>query len=159
MNGISEYLFRVICAAFVCALVGAVGGDGPGKSLRKLMAGLFLALTVLSPLQDAPLPRINLDRIRADARAAVQSGEEQARQAQTAIITEGLQAYIWNKAGELGLELAVRVVLDDMGMPQSVVLTGHASPSARQSLETIIARDLGLGKESLIWNSPPKNSE
>lgn len=157
MNGISQYLFRVICAAFVCGLVGAMGGKG--KGLRKLMAGLFLSLTVLSPLQDAQLPRLHLDRIRADAQTAVQQGEDQARQAQNAIITEDLEAYIWNKAGELGLTLTVRVILDDAGLPTSVVLNGRASPAARQTLEDVITRDLGLGKEALIWNSPPKNSE
>lgn len=159
MNVMSGYLLRIICAAMVCALVESVGSDGAGKGLRKLMAGVFLALTVLAPLADVELPRLNTSQIHADADAAVREGIEQARQAKDAIISEALEAYIWNKADGLGLELTVRVTLDEQGLPKSVELSGAVSPADRQALSSCIARELGLGKEALIWNVSHQSSE
>lgn len=159
MNLLSGYLWRVICACVVCALVGAIGGEGAGSGLRKRMAGLFLALTVLSPFGDVDIPGMDTESIEADARAAVREGSALALQEKKSIITQALEAYIWNKAGELGLEVQVRVRLDGDGLPESVELTGDISPGDRKALEAVIARELGLGEEALIWSVPHQSSE
>lgn len=153
------YLWRVICAAVLCALVGSLGDGGTGRGVRRLTAGLFLALTVLSPLGNVDLPDFDLSRLEADADAAVRAGTDQARAAENAIITEALEAYIWNKAVELGLELQVRVTLDEAGMPRTVELTGMASPLEREELGSSIARELGIGKEAQIWTAMYQSSE
>lgn len=159
MNAVSGYLMKVICAAIVCALVGAIAGDGPGQRVRKLIAGVFLALTVLSPMGETELPRIDTDRLNADAQAAVRDGTDQAELARNDIISEACEAYILNKADELGLQMQVRVTLDEEGLPASAELTGKASPLERETLSSCIARDLGLGKEAQIWNDPYQSSE
>lgn len=159
MNGISAYFWRVICAGVVCALVGTIAPDGAGSRLRKLTAGIFLALTVLSPLGDVELPKLDLSAIRSDAQSAVREGSEQAQEAENAIITETLEAYIWNKAAELGLEVQVRVSLDPQGLPCSVELTGTVSDADRETLGSLISRELGLGREAQTWIDPYQSSE
>lgn len=159
MNAISGYLWRVVCAAVICALVGAISGDGPGRPLRKLTAGLFLSLAVLSPLGDVQLPQLDTDQIRSDAQEAVRAGTEQATQAKNAIISETMETYIWNKAAQLGLQVQVHVVLNEEGLPRSVELTGAVSPMDRQTLAECITRELGLGKEAQVWIDPYQSSE
>lgn len=159
MNGVSAYLMKVVCAAVVCALVGIVGGEGTGSRLRKMTAGIFLALTVLSSLVDLKLPKFDTGKLHADAQTAVSDGTEQARQAQNAIITESVEAYIWNKAMELGLDVQARVTLDEQGLPRSVELTGNASPLERERLGESITRELGLGREAQTWIDPYQSSE
>lgn len=159
MNGINAYFWRVICAGMICALVGAIAPEGAGSRLRKLTAGIFLALAVLSPLGDLELPKLDLARIRSDARSAVQAGSEQAREAQNDIITETIEAYIWNKAAQLGYEVQVRVTLDLEGLPSAAELTGTVPEMGREALSGIIARELGLGREALTWIEPYQSSE
>lgn len=159
MNALSGGLLRIVCAAVISAMVGSVGADGAGKGIRRLAAGLFLVLSILSPLEDVELPELDTARIRSDAEAAVRSGTEQAAREKNAIISEALEAYIWNKAAGLGLELEIRVTLDEQGIPKTVELTGWTSPEDRQTLGDAITRDLGLGKEAQIWTIPYQSSE
>lgn len=159
MNSVSSYLLRLICAAFLSALVLAIGGDGAGKGMRQFLCGLFLALTALSPLGTMELPELDLEVYREDAGAAVSDGIYQAQSAQNEIITERCEAYIFNKAAELGLSLDVKVTLDEEGIPASVTLTGQASPAELEELSGCIARDLGVGKEAQTWNIPYQSSE
>ena len=147
----NAYLLKVVCAAMVCALTEAVAGKGPGRQTRRLVCGLFLALAVLSPLADTRLPRLDMGALERDARSAVADGQEQARSARNQCITEACEAYIWNKAAAMDLELEVRVELDGDGLPVRVELRGPAGPLARQELTAAVIRDLGLEEGDVIW--------
>ena len=151
------YLLKVICAAILCALTESLSANGPGKATRKLICGAFLTLALLSPLDGAALPQLELDALRRDAAAAVADGTAQAEKARMEIISDACVAYILNKAPEL--ELAVSVELDDEGCPVSVELTGAASPLERQTLMEAIVRDLGIRKEKVRWMESHQSSE
>lgn len=154
MNG---YLTRLICAAMVCALIRALSGENRG--LLKMLCGIFLMLTVLSPVAGPVVPELDPDRFARDAEAAAREGADLARAEQEGIITEACEAYIWNKAAAMGLELTVRVELNEDLIPRAAVLKGEASPLERQSLTECITRDLGLGKEAVTWIDPYQSSE
>ncbi len=146
-----QYLLKIICAALVCALTEAAAGSGPGRQTRKLVCGMFLVLTVLSPLGNTELPRLELGSLQRSARAAVAEGEEQADRARLECISEACEAYIWNKAAAMELEVQVQVELDEDGFPVRVELSGPAGPLARQELIGTIVRDLGLKEGDVIW--------
>lgn len=152
------YLMKVICAALVCALAESIGADGPGKSTRRLIGGLFLVLAVLSPLGNMDLPRLDLDTLRREAEAVTAEGTALAEHERFMVISDACESYIWNKAAEMGLELQVLVVLDDDGLPLRTELSGPASPLERQKLTQIIVRELGLGKEDVIWTESHQSS-
>ena len=156
MNALTGYYMGLICAAFVCALIGSVAGSNQG--LRRLIAGIFLTLTALAPVGDLELPELDLERIRADAQAAMQEGTDQADDMRSGIILEACEAYIWNKAAEMGLELEITLTLDTQGIPSAVILTGSASPLERQELTQMIVRDLGVEGRDVIWNDPYQSS-
>ena len=139
----------ILCAAFLCSIVGSIGGAGQGT--RKLISGVFLALALLHPLGSLDLPQFPLDPILDDAEEAVQSGTSQAEAARNDIIIDSLEAYILTKAQELGLEPDIEVSLGSDGLPALVTLAAEASPSEREALTNAVAAALGLGKEDIRW--------
>jgi len=145
-----EYLLGVICAAFLCALAGAIGGEGRG--LRKWAASLFLVLTLLRPLGLGELPEFTIGPYLEEAEAAAQAGAEQAQDARNEIISAALEAYILTKAAELDLELEAAVTVHPDGTPDRVELSGAASPAERETLTRILTKELGIGREELRWS-------
>ena len=153
----SDYLMRLICAAILCAVIRAVAGEG--KEIRRLICGIFLALTVLSVDIDSVLPEPDIDSAVQQAQAVVREGAEQAEVAQESIITEAFEAYIWNKASELDPALTVRVELAEDHAPERVILKGTVSARAQIRLTQELARELGIGEENVIWIQPHQSSE
>ena len=156
MSGVTGYLMRLICAAMVCALIQSMAGGSQG--IRRLICGIFLTMTALSPLGGVELPELDLDAIQLDAQAAVMDGTRQADELRAGLIFEAYETYIWNKAAEMGLELEVSLELDEEYLPRSVELTGAASPLERQQLTEAIVRQLGVGKEYVTWIDPYQSS-
>lgn len=148
-----EYLLGILCAALLCSVCAAIGGK------QRLIAGAFLALAILKPLGAMELPELSLEPYLRDAEAAVREGEAQAADAKTEFITDALEAYILTKAKEAGLTLQASVTLDESCLPESVELTGEASPGERAALEQTITEQLGLGKGAILWNQSHKSSE
>lgn len=156
MSGVAGYLMRLICSSIVCAIIGAM--DGNSQGIRRLIAGIFMTLTVLSPMGDLDLPSLDLDGIHAQAQSAVRDGTAQAKEMRESIISEAYTAYIWSKAAEMGLELEIQLELDEEELLRTVVLTGLASPLERQRLTDAIIQDLGVGKEAVTWIDPYQSS-
>ena len=146
-----SYLLRLICAAFVCAMVDAIA-DGPGKKTRHMVAGMFLMLTALSLPKQPELPDFRFERILSDAQTAAAVGITRSVDAQTDIITEAYAAYILNEANALGICPEICVMLEDDLTPARIILSGSASPGLRQALAEAVAEGLGLGEEDVIWN-------
>lgn len=146
-----SYLLRLICAAFVCAMVDAIA-DGPGKKSRRMIAGMFLMLTALSLPKQPELPDFHFERILRDAQTAAVAGITQSAAAQKDIITEAYAAYILTEANALGISPEICVMLEDDLTPARVMLSGSASPGLRQALTETVAEGLGLGEEDVIWN-------
>lgn len=151
MSGAAQYLMTLICGAFVCALVRSLAGDGPGKGIRDLLCGLFMALLVLSPLGTLELPELDLSEIRMEAEAAAMEGAEQAALERNAIISRELEAYICNRAEEMGLNITARVEVDDDGLPVAVTLTGFWTEPRQKQLSGIIEESLGIEEEAQTW--------
>ena len=157
MSGLSGYIMRLISAAILCALVSTIEGSSQG--IRRLITGIFLTLTALSPIGDLELPDFDPERIYADAQAVVRSGTAQADEMRFDIISEAYTAYIWNKAAAMELEPEISLEVDDEGMLRSVKLRGLASPLERQRLTDAIVEDLGVGKGDVTWIDPYQSSE
>lgn len=151
------YLLRLICGAFVCALTDAIA-DAPGQKTRRMVAGLFLMLTVLSFPKHLDLPELDFDRILQEAEAAAAAGKTQSENAQADIITEAYTAYILTEAGTLGLSPEVCVMLQADLTPERVILSGDGAPAARQVLTEAVAEGLGLGEEDVIWKDLHQSS-
>ena len=155
MEPIREYLLSVTVAAMFCAVARRLlEKKGTPAAMGKLLTGLFMTFTVLSPLTNfsiGPLRDVTED-FRQQAQQAVQEGEEYANSALRQSITERTQAYILDKAESLGADIQVEVMLsnDLYPVPRQVRLSGDVSPYARMQLKKIL-ESLGISEENQIW--------
>ena len=148
------YILSVTCAAALAAILRAIAGEGTMGKLTKLLSGLFLAVTVLSPLVklEIPDPARWLEDYMEEGEAAAQAGEAMAKEYSQAIISAELEAYILDKAAALGCAVTAEVRLDDGGLPASLTLSGSISTADKAELSRMLARELGIGEEAVIWS-------
>lgn len=156
MDSIRSYLLSVVAAAVICGIVTRLLGEkGTQGAVAKLLTGIFLALTVISPLAKVKLDRLTdlTESYRVDGFTAAAAGEEMTREALAQSIKAQSEAYILDKATALEVTLAVEVTLtdEDIPVPCEVRLSGQVSPYAKNKLAGIIAEDLGIGKECQTW--------
>lgn len=153
MDAVREYLLSVTASAIICGIVTRLtASKGTISSIVKLLAGVFLAVVVIKPvinLQVAEFQRYT-DGISQRADAVVSMGQEMAAQEMEAIIISRTQAYILDKADELGAALEVEVQLNG-GIPARVFLAGAVSPNAKAQLSAWIENDLGIPLEAQEW--------
>ena len=138
MEGLRQYVISVTTAAIVCGMLTAMLKKGAMQSLVKLLL--------------KALPQ-DLGPDYQEASGAAQEGERYARNSIAEIIKEQTEAYILDKAAELGLSLEAEVFLsgDEIPVPVSVRITGQASEIERRRMEMILEKDLGIAKENQTW--------
>ena len=149
------YILTVTAAAVLVSILRRLAGDGSMGALFRLMAGVFMALTVMEPVLKLELPDVGqwIAASTTEGQDAASEGEKMGREAQQAIIKQRTEAYILDKAEGLDAVLEVEVTLDDTGIPASVTLNGPVSPYAKACLTRIIESDLGLKEEVQKWIS------
>ena len=158
MDAVRRYLFSLCAAALLCSLVRALVPKGRMKSICSLLCGMLLAMTALSGLAGWALEDVaeELSRMRIAAEEARTGVEIRNREALQAIIKQKTEAYIWDKAQELGLAVAIDVtVAEDASYPYpaAVRITGSFSEMQRQSLTRYIEENLAIGKEQQTWTN------
>ena len=156
MDSIKDYLLSIIVAAVISGIAtSVVGKKWTVGSVIKLLTGLFLIITVISPWT-----KLNISELTAYFSDYSSQAEDMAAQGQTvaqseiaAIIKEQVEAYILDKASLLGLDVAVQVTLSetDPPTPESVTIQGAVAPYAKTRLEQILDTDLGIAKENQHW--------
>ncbi len=156
MEAVKSYLLSVSGAAMISGIViRLAGSSGSHSAVVKMIAGIFLVFTVISPLAKLQLTDFSLylDGLSASGDSAVEMGSQQARDAAAEIIKAETESYILDKAASLSLNIQADVTLsdDDLLQPSSVTLNGEASPFARQQLQRQIAQELGIPEEKQTW--------
>ena len=155
MSQLSQYILSVTGAAMLTAVLGSLAGQGSMGTLVKLLAGVFLALTILAPVVtlELPDPAGWLSQWKADGAVISDAGVAMAEDVAADIITNRVEAYIQDKAAQYQASITAAVTLDQENVPVSVVMTGEISPYARNRLTEILEQDLGIGKEAQRWQS------
>lgn len=156
MEALRQYLLSVTAAAILCSIVmKLLGKKGTASSVGKMLTGLFLAFTVMSPFAKLEIGKVSdfTNAFEADAADAVAAGQNHTRKAMAEIIKSQSEAYILDKAKALGVELTVEVAVSeaDIPIPTAVRLKGKVSPYVKSQLQTAIKDGLGILKENQIW--------
>ena len=156
MEAIRQYLLSVVAAAIICGVTtNLLGKKGTFGAVLKLLTGLFLAITVVSPLTKIQLIDFYeyADNLSIESGALTQQGQTMANEELRAIIKSRTEAYILDKAASMGSDLRVEVKLSDSDPPQpaSVTIEGAVSPYAKQRLKELIANELGIPEENQVW--------
>ena len=156
MGTVGAYLLSVSAAALLCGLVRYFPGKkGTSAAVGNMVAGVFLLVTIISPLtniHEFTLENI-LDSWQEEAADAAQLGINEAKKAQNTIIKQQLEAYILDKATEYHADLQVEITLSKTGnaVPVAVSLQGAIAPYAKQQLQEMLENDLGISKENQQW--------
>lgn len=157
MQGLRQYILSVTAVALVGSVVLALlEKKGSASAMGRMLVGIFMMFTIISPLTHVRIGSIEdwLEHSRMDAQSAVAQGEKLAQDTLRQRIQEHTEAYILNKARQLGVQLQVQVTVsyDSIPTPTEVCLVGAVSPRAKAKLQQILAEDLGIPKENQLWN-------
>lgn len=156
MDGISDYLMKIICAGAIYGIVAHLTHSNKTQaSILKIITGVFMLLTVISPLKDLDIDTLTDWELpgSVEAQAMIDAGKNEAKTELRQSIKEQLEAYILQEATHYGAELSVEVFLDDRDYPgpQFVAVTGNISPYAKKQISTLMETQLGIPKEAQQW--------
>ncbi len=156
MDSIGEYILSITAAGVICAIVKHIIGDKNfSAGIIKVVCGIFMAVTVLAPIVNIRLKNIEniFEEYQISGQTASKQGVIMANEAMEDIIKQQTEAYVWNEANRLGLNLDVSVTLSDAHppIPVSVTLTGEISPYYKKTMSRFITENLGLAEENQIW--------
>lgn len=156
MGGVAEYVLSITAAAFLCAIVKHIVDDTHSAGrIIKTVSGIFMAVTLLSPVVDFSFDSVDhlLDDFQASAESVTESGTEMAGDAMSDIIKQRTEAYILDEVERLGLHLQAEVILSDAmpPIPIGVTVTGQISPYYKKILSQFISTNIGISGENLRW--------
>ena len=159
MEAVRAWLTSVVLVSVLLSAAQSLIPPGTVRKAAGFTGGLILLLVLLQPVLGADLDRLALDL--SDYQTAVEERQAELADTQTeamaSIIAEQTEAYILDKAGELGAEVTVRVETrtgeDGVPVPWSAELTGARSEALASALET----ELGIPAERQVWHE--RNTE
>lgn len=158
MGKLAAYIFSVICASGVCAIIAAVvpTGNATGKLIR-IVCGVFMVVTFLSPVKTFDFNHAfrSLNSIQVDASKSVTYGRELSEEALSAIIIDKTKAYILQEANrmDIAIEATVELSGENPPVPYKVVIMGNVSPYHKQLLINTLTNNLGISQENIIWQA------
>ena len=153
MDGLREYVIRVVAAALISGVViRLTEGIGSGEIIR-MLCGLFMTLILLQPIISRRELQweFMLPQIRRQAEENVLEGVAAAEKIRQEFIMRQAETYISNRAAEMDTEIQAEIMLGEDNLPESVVLTGAVSPLNKSRLTQIIASELGIPRERQEW--------
>ena len=154
MGMLKGYLLQLTCCGILCSILLSLLREGSTKSILQLAAGVLLTVTAIAPFRTweisdpLELPGLYLQ----EGYEVAASGEDYAMDARTQIIKEELEAYILNKANDMGCSIGVQVHMTREGYPDSVTIIGEVDAQAQKQLEKVLEEDLGISKEQQAWS-------
>ncbi|MBR4016944.1 MAG: hypothetical protein IKK11_03930 [Oscillospiraceae bacterium] len=151
-----EYIAGIIGVAIISAVaISLVNKDSANGKLIKLLCGVLMCITVISPVVNISFRQIKgyLQDISVGAESYSQEGSQMAKEHMVSIIKSNTEAYILDKANLMGLRIAVEVELNDGNnpVPSNVTIKGEVSPYAKEVLSSYIESNLAIPKENQKW--------
>lgn len=155
MNTIRTWITGVMVVAMLLSVAQTMIPEGSLRKITSMTGGLLLMFALLKPLL-----RFDFEELQFETEsyvAAIQTRqlelETEQRKSLADSIAERTQAYILNKAVQLGISIQqVRVETelsdDELPFPSRVILDGARS----EELSVWIAETLGIPAERQVWN-------
>ena len=155
MEGVRQYILTVIAAAILCSIIcSLVVGKGTYTAVLKVICGLFLTITIMSPVINIEI--IDLEEyfkgLQFEADAVVDEGQMIAHNEKIALMQQNLEAFLLEKAKAIDLEISADITIDDETcLPSAVTIWGDVSPYSKQILSQFIEENLGIPEEDQSW--------
>lgn len=157
MSAVGQYILTVVAAAILVSIVMCfIGNRSHTAPYIKLVGGLFLTVTVFSPLLGVDSEDITkyFSSINADADSIVMQSQQDLHQQKAAIIKAETETYILEKAKSFGSNISVEIGINDVSglVPTEVQISGAISPYVKRQLSKMISSDLGIPEEHQKWH-------
>lgn len=160
MQQLRAWIFGLVGAALFCAVVSELTPEGRTKSVQRLLCGIVMTLSLISPLLDFDFESyaVNLSRYRVEAEAVAAGTGEISNSLSRMFIEEDIEAYILDKAQELGcglsqVEVELQWSTEGCWYPVSARLTGQYN----SQLSGLIEAELGIGQKRQDWSGDENN--
>lgn len=156
MDSLRSYLLSITAAAVIAAILVQITGvkSTTGKMI-KIITGVFVSVTLISPLISIRIQDIEkyIQYFQYSSEYAAQQGTQMASEELAGIIKEQTESYILDEASKMGMEMRVEVKLSDANPPQPcfVILQGAVSPYQKKHLSQHIKDYLGISQENQQW--------
>jgi len=157
-EALQNYLLSVTAVSLLASSLLALVPKGGVRRVLSLLCGLAVILTVIGPLARLDAARM----ARAISQASMASDEAasgvevKSRELVSAIIKEKTEAYILDKAGEMGFTPRVEAEMDDGGdypCPCGVRISGSWDAAQREKLSSLIEADLAIPENRQVWSA------
>ena len=156
MAALGRYIFSVTTAAIIFSISQTLLGNNHGAAvLVRLIGGLFLIFTVISPVFKVEIgtlleiPMVYSSEAETIAASSQRTAQNQLRE----IIKAQSETYILDKAMSYQSPMDVEVILsqEDMPVPSAVTLKGNVSPYIKSVLSAWIQEEMGIPRENQQW--------
>lgn len=153
IDSIRTWLLGIVLTSLAGGLARQLAPEGKEQAMVRLVSGLLLALAILRPLAGGGWEGLEIAAggfsLQSEAQAEIYRKNQQ--EALSAIIAEKTEAYILDKANQLGLACTVRVTVaageSGIPLPVSVSIRGPYSPALAECME----EEVGIPAQEQIW--------
>lgn len=153
MEGIRTWLLGIVLTSLAGGLARQLAPKGTEQAMVRLVSGLLLALAILRPLAGNRWEGLEVAAgsfsLQSEEQAEIYRKNQQ--EALSAIIAEKTEAYILDKANQLGLDCTVRVTTaageSGIPLPVSATIRGAYSPALAECME----EEVGIPAEQQFW--------
>lgn len=156
MEDLRELILAMVTASLICGIVNSVLKDNIIKSGIHFLCGIFLVYTLLAygKRVEIQFAEYSFRQILADARYEANLGAGKRDTELAEVIRTECEAYILDKAEELGIAVTPEVTVsqEELPLPVRVILLGTATPEQKEILSRMITKDLGIAKEDQHWS-------
>lgn len=154
METLGRYLVSVSSICLFCGVLQSFFTEKWLKKLGRLLSGILICMAILVPLPKFHL--VEMPEISAwvdEGQQAVLWGEEYRADQLAQSIKAETEAYILDKAGELGMCVSAEVSFQnaDVPAPKSCIIKGKYTGQQKLAMEQILFLDLGIAKEDQTW--------
>lgn len=154
MAAVREWLLSVVVVSLLLGVAEQLIPEGSIRKIAGFTGGLILLLTLLQPVLRTDLGRLRLERSDYGEAIAQRQKEltQQSDKELATLIARRTEAYISDKATQLGLEISVHVRTetgaDGVPYPAEAEVRGPQS----EDLATYIEQELGIPPERQVWH-------
>ncbi len=159
---IGAYLIAVTAACMLAVMADALVKSPPVRRVARLVGGLLILLTVLSPLVRLEARDLSefVEGFAQDADLDAEAVQTDYREQWAERVRELLEQNIEQQAASMGLTLRAEVVvrIGEYPEPESVTLHGAAAPEEQMALQVYLVQTLGFAKERVIWEAEDEDN-
>ena len=159
MTALHRYFLAVIAASFLTSLLVGMAAEDKMKQILRFVGDLTLILVLLSPMAGFNERSFSRTVEEFSRNMEIEQNKAVVDSAMTEqLIIERCRTYIMDKASNLGAELEVEIILNqvnEISVPAEVYINGQYSAHAREQISQMLERDFGIPEEKQRWSQDP----